>query len=160
IILIARNELLRCRSRRSPEIIQFAVSGCCDHQRPIFGSDAVIRCYHTGLTVTQKLGTVYKVQNCPIRAKLEDEAAPRPLDLRILKAASAAQDGGNLRQRGEFLRQLCGCENRRATALNPRFGERDHFDHALIAFARGGAEGEDPMFVQNKPLNLWLGIEY
>ena len=40
-----------------------------------------------------------------------------------------------------------------------RFRERDEFDHAFVRFARGGAEGEDAVLVQDQAFDLRRSLE-
>ena len=42
---------------------------------------------------------------------------------------------------------------------NEIFRQRHHLDHALIGFARGFAEGDDPVLAENEPVARFVSLE-
>jgi hypothetical protein len=76
----------------------------------------------------------------------------------IFQRAGAAHDGRDVFGRRDLRRQLHGheCFGPLGDAL---LGQRHHLDHALVGFARGGAEREDAVLVEDQALDLWIFIE-
>ena len=54
--------------------------------------------------------------------------------------------------------QLRRGEHRLAAAAKPGFGERHHFDHALVSFPGGVSEGEDPVLEQDQAFDARIDI--
>ena len=156
--LVALAEVAHRRLRGALEIIHAVACGCDGDERPVLGADGVVGRYHAGLAVARELGAVDEVEDRGAGAELENHAPPRAFDLLVLAAASPAQDRRHGIYRGDRLRQLRGHEHRLAVLLQPLLGQCDQRDHALVGFARAGAEGEDAMLVEDQALDLGLGF--
>ena len=156
--LVALAEVGHRRLRGALEIIHAVARGRDGDERPVLGADGVVGRYHAGLAVARELGAIDEVEDRGAGAELEDHPPPRAFDLLVLAAASPAQDRRHGIHRGDRLRQLRGHEHRLAVPLQPLLGQRDQRDHALVGFARAGAEGEDAMLVEDQALDLGLGF--
>ena len=152
------DERLHRRVRGALEIIRLAVLRGGDHQRPVLGADGVIGRHHPRLAVAGNVRAADKIHDVGAGAEVEDQASPCALDLCILAAARAAQDGRHHGERRDRLRQLRRHEHRRAIALQPPLGQRDKRDHALIGVARAVAEREDAVLVQDQSFDVGLGV--
>ncbi len=124
--------------------------GRSEHQRPVLGADGVVGRHHAGGGVAGDLRAVDEIEDGVAGPEIQDEAAERAFDLLVARTAGAAHDRRDFRERHRGLRQLRGRKHRAAAALERGFGERNHFDHALIGLARGLREGEDAVLVQDQ----------
>src|SRR6266481_5653773 len=136
-----------------------------EHERPVLGADGVIRRHHAGGGIAFHIGAVDEIQDGVAAAELQDQAAVRAVG-RVLEGAGAAHDG---RCFGEPQHpspsRACGggrgggaSEHGAATAPQRRFGQRYHFDHALIGGLGAVAEGEDPVLVENEAMRGRVGF--
>ena len=80
--------------------------------------------------------------------------------MRVRPAGGAAQEWRDLGGTRDLVRQLRRDEHGFATGLELAFGDRHHFDHGLVGFARLGAEDEDAVLVQDQTGDLRIGVEH
>ena len=161
----ARNRPGSSRHRRAPtacasrlNVVELTVLRRRHDQRPVLGADRVVRRHHAGLAVARDLGAIDEIEDRRAGAEIEDEAAPGAFVDVVLEAAGAAHDRRDVAVGGEALGQGAGDEHRIASAREPRLGERDHLDHALVGFPRARAEGEDAVLVQDQAFDVALRL--
>ena len=142
------------------ESIRLAILGRSNHERPILGADGMVRRDHAGLAVARKLSPVDVVENCGPGAEVQDQTPPRSFDLIVPQAAGAAQDRSDHGDRGDRLGQMRADEHRLAVLVKSLLGKRNQGDHTLVGFARGFAEGEDAVLVQDQALDLRIALEH
>src|SRR5579862_2070357 len=85
-------------------------------------------------------------------AEFDNKTAPGALDLLVLLAARAPHDRRDRGEVGMLARRRCGHSRRFAPLRDEGLRKRHHFDHALIGFARGGAESDDAVLAQDQPV--------
>ena len=127
-----------------------------NHQRPVLGADGVVGRDHAGRGIARDLRAIDEVQDGLAGAKLHDQPPVRPG--RHLQGTGAADDRRHLGTRHQLLRQLRGGEHRPAPLPQPRFGQRHHFDHALIGLFGAFPEGEDAVLVKHQPMGSRVSL--
>ena len=144
----------------TPEVVELAVGGGGQEQRPVLGADGVVGRHHAGLAIARDVGAVDEIEHGRCRAEIEDEAPPRAFGFLVLEAGRAAQHRRNGGARRDRLRQLRGDEHRLAIAGEPFLGAGDQRDHPFIGLARGVAEGEDAVLVQDQSFDAGRFVEH
>ena len=155
--LVVGDELLRRPPRRDLEVVELAGLGRRHDQRPGLGADDVVGRHHAGAGVARDLLAVDEGADRLAAAELQHRPPPRAFDLRRL--AGCRRRAGSAPPRPAARSPRClgqrrRLEHRLAPPLQPRLGQSDHLDHALVGFAGRGAEGEDAVLVEDQALDL------
>ena len=140
---------------------RFVAGFRCGHDhRPVLGADGVVGRDDAARRVIGDVFAIDEIEDGVARAEIENEPRPRAFVFVILDGAGAAYDRRDIGDARDLLRQLRTHEYRCAIFLQPVFGQRDQFDHALVGFARIGTEGEDAVLFQDQAFDLWIGVEH
>ena len=165
-VVAARNSSGSCAAKvataaahRLLERVELAALRRGHDQRPVLGADGVVRRHHAGLPVARQLRAVDEIRgsrrSCGIRGR---SAVHAPSVLSSFSAHAPRMIGAT----SATARSAAAASRRRtrlAAALQPLLGERHHLDHALVGFARVGAEGEDAVLVQDQPFDFRVALE-
>ena len=157
IVVIARGELVRRVVRDAGEFGKFSGIGRRQHQRPVLGADGVVRGHHAGLAQAGQILGIDEIEHRIGGAEFEHQPAPGAFACFVFFAAGAAHDRRDLRHVGGAAPRRRRC--RLAAAGDKFLGARDHFDHALIGFARALAEGDDAVFGENEAVARFRPLE-
>ena len=159
IVVVAGDEIGDALAHGGSKIAETAGLRFRQDQRRVLGADDMVRRHHAPLAVVGKLHATHIGEDLRPGAEGHDEARGLPARRPRRKRASPANDGRDLRRRGERGRTLSRPEHDGAPLAQAAFGEGHHLDHALIGFARTLTEGEDAMLVQDQAFDVRVLLE-
>ncbi len=159
IIVIAGDEGIGCGPHLARPFSQFALLGRRHDHRPVLGADGVIGGHHPLLAVAGKLRPIDVIQDFFVAAEIQDLPLGGACRRILLDGDGAAQDGRDLRHRGEIGGEL-GLHQRFALPRQPLLRQGDEFDHPAIGLFRRRAHGEDAVLEQHQTFHIRVAVEH
>ena len=120
-------------------------------QRLRLHADHMVGRDHAFAGIARKILAVDISEDGVARAEVEDRPPVRAFAAGIFQRAEAAQDGRHRDRRRRLFRQGRGREHLFAVFRQPRLGQRDEFDHALVGFARISPKVKMPCLSRIRP---------